>query len=225
MMNATVPDEVKLLCDLHLEGGQAFQVFEQMKGSVAIDRDIRKTRRSVTSDSAAAEAFYAKRDTLGEIPARARTQATRFFRRTESVGYRSHAGRCAAARLCSEHLSAREYADGEAVNEPKDFIVAEARIEGNLRNDIGRRIEGVICGGVVAVAGARFAEQVVGRVAMCGERGLRVLNGECNGNLVAEALGEADAVLAGGEESDSIIGNSGVFGGWAGQGEADGLRG
>ena len=39
---------------------------------------------------------------------------------------------------------------------------------------------------------------------MCGQRGLRVLEGESNGNLVAEALGDADAVLAGENEAHVI---------------------
>src|SRR5208337_1009822 len=39
---------------------------------------------------------------------------------------------------------------------------------------------------------------------MRGDRGLRVLEGESNGNFVAEALGDTDAVLAGEDKSDVI---------------------
>src|SRR5271155_2870103 len=72
----------------------------------------------------------------------------------------------------------------------------KAGIKGDLGNQIGRWIGGVVRGGVVGVAGAGFAEQEIIGVAMRGESALRVFDGESDRHLVAKVFRDAKTVLA-----------------------------
>src|SRR5271166_977064 len=101
-------------------------------------------------------------------------------------------------------LLARKDAIAETVVDPEYFVVSKSGIERNLGDQIRRRVEGIVGGGVIAVAGAGFSEQEVRRVSVCCRSGLGGFYCKRDGYFVAEALGHANSVLAGKDEADVI---------------------
>ena len=81
----------------------------------------------------------------------------------------------------------------------------KARIEGDLGDEIGRRIGGVIGRRVVTIVGARLAEQIIAIVFVRGERALRVFYGESDRHRLAEVFRQAKPVLTRESEPDIIL--------------------
>src|SRR5271169_5114985 len=125
---------------------------------------------------------------VGEGPARVGAKAPTFLRGVISndCGGRSGSQAATGRRRVVQH--ARVDAVGESINQAEDFVVPETGIKGDLSDEIGRGIGRVAGGRVVAIAGAPFAQQEVVRVAVRGERALRVFNGESDRHLIAEVF-------------------------------------
>src|SRR5208282_2123781 len=168
--------------------GQTLVPPDQMHRSVGSNRKIGKLSCAVTADSAASEAMEAKDDVLvGEVPAGIGAKASAFFRGV--VGSRRGSGASGGAQgRGRSKFDAREDAVGEAVYDTKYLVVPKAGIKGGFGDEIGRRIGRVSPGCVVAIAGARFAEQEIVGVSVRGERALRVFHGESDRHLIAEVF-------------------------------------
>src|SRR6202034_470300 len=177
-----------------------------MKGAVAVDRSIGKSARSVASNAAAREAFHAESHALGNVEARACARTAAFLGSVVGSHGRGNANSLTSASCSGKDFTATENAIGEAISDPEDFIVSEAGIECDLRNEVRCWIERVSSCRVVAVAGAVFAQQVVVAVAVRGQRSLRILDGEGDRDLVAEGFRYAEAKLAGEDETRVIRG-------------------
>src|ERR1700722_4544006 len=168
-----------------------------------MDGKIRHPARSVAADTAAAETLHTKYEVMEEGPTRARTDSSAFFRGVISSGYGGQAG---ALGVAGHKLHAGEDAVGKPVSQAYDFIVPEARIEGDLGDDIGCGIEGVgSIDTIVATAGSSRAHQKVAGIARRGQGSFRILDREGNRNLVAEVLGYAEAPLARKIETNVVI--------------------
>src|SRR5208337_1373243 len=126
-----------------------------------------------------------------------RGQTLKVFDETNaSVGIDGEIGEL--GRAVTAHAAAAEAMQAE------EFVVPKTGIKSDFRDEIRRRISCVIGGCVVAVARARLAEQVIGNVAVGGERALRVFNGERDRHFIAEVFRQAKPVLARESESDVI---------------------
>src|SRR5208283_5167111 len=162
-----------------LQRGQTLEVLDQMNRSVGIDCNIGEPSCAVTANSAASEAMQAKKDVfVVESPAGVGAKASTFFRGVIGA-CRGRGGRGASAYGVGARFHAREDTVGESVDEAEDLVVPKARIKGDLGDEIGcgiGRVKSVK--GVVFIGGARLAKQVVVRVAVRGERALRVLQGD-----------------------------------------------
>src|SRR5208283_614474 len=144
VLDSAVTEDHKFLA-LPLERTQAMQVLNQVQRAIGVDRDIRKASGRVASNSAAAEPFQTERDALGKGPACACAEASAFPGSVvgqERAGRGRWAARRVACRRCVV-LHARKYPIGKAVDKSEYFVVAKARIERHLGNEIGRRVEGV----------------------------------------------------------------------------------
>src|ERR1700690_3761554 len=102
-------------------------------------------------------------------------------------------GRAAQSRV-GEIFVAGKHAISKAIVKSEHLVVSEARIERDLGDEIGRRVEGESGGGVVTVAGPRLTEEVVVGVAVGGDGPLGVLDGNGERYLIV-ALGETKSPL------------------------------
>src|ERR1700722_2297392 len=175
-----------------------------MKGAVGVDGCVRKSSGTIASDSAAPEALQTKGDVFIEkAPKSTGADTAAFLGSLERSRGRGCTG-SRAQRVSSFKFDAREDAVSKPVHQAEYFIVAKARIESDLGDQVRRRIERVGRCCVVAVACAGFSQQEVAGVAVRGQRPLRIFHRKCHRNLVVEGLGQADAVLAREIESDVI---------------------
>src|SRR5580700_5975979 len=176
-----------------------------MKRAVCVNRGVRKPRRAVTSDSAAAETLHAKHDVLANRKACAHASTASVFGSVVGSQSRGSADSQSVATYCARHLRAGENAVTEAVEQCEYFVVSETRIEGDLGDNIGGRIERVRGSGVIAVACAIFAEQIVAGIVVRSKRSLGGFHRDREGNFVAEALGHAESVLSSKYEANVVI--------------------
>ncbi len=96
-----------------------------------------------------------------------------------------------------EYVFAGEDAVAEAAEHAEHFVVSETGFENDLRDDIGRRIKGVIGVEVVEpAADSRRTQQEVVSVVMAGQSCLRVFHRYGEPDLVAEVLGYAPQIGA-----------------------------
>src|SRR5438132_3115254 len=115
-----------------------------MQTSVGIDRSVGKSAGTVPADSTAAETVDTEDDMLvGEGPAGVGADTAAVsgnFSGSESVGTR---GSAAAAQHGRCDVLAGINAVAEAAEQTEDLVVSKARLEGDFRDEIGRRVEGV----------------------------------------------------------------------------------
>src|ERR1035441_6687331 len=130
-----------------------------MKRTIGVDRGIGKSARSVASDSVPAETFQPKNDALvEEAPACGCADTSSFLGSVVSPRCGSSA-RGRAKGIAGSKLNAGKDAVSEPVDEAEDFIMAKARIEGDLGDDIGCRIECIRRGTVVAQIGRAWCRE------------------------------------------------------------------
>src|SRR5580698_2804645 len=175
-----------------------------MKGAVTVDRSIGQAARAVTTDSAAGETFCAQRDSLGNVEAHACTSTATFLGSVVGSHGRSNANSLTSASCSGKNFTAWEYTIGEAISDSEHFVVSDAGIECDLRNEVGRWVERVCGRRIVAIARAVLAQQVVVAVAMRGQGSLRILDGEGDRDFIAEALRHPETILTGEDEADVI---------------------
>ena len=98
-------------------------------------------------------------------------------------------------------------AGAEVALDAEDLPVSPARLEGDLADEVGRSVEGVVCGGVIqAAAGARRTnQQISGKARARRVERLGILSRHAEEEPLAEILADAEAVLTGPYEAGGIL--------------------
>src|SRR5271163_3106280 len=196
-----------------LGGGQPLIIPHRNQNAVWTCYDIRQAGRAVSADTVAREEMDSNVELVSHRRAPVQTDAAPNFvavvgaARVGNVARAARDGRRQYSVGRRDNAATGEDAIAEVANQTKNFVMPKAWLDGQLGDEVWRRIKGVVGGGIVETCAGplRTNEEVV----LAGgegssERGLRVLHRGSPGQLVAQFLGDPEAILPRPTEADSI---------------------